>query len=124
MAGVVGLGGAGADEFAALGGVGFGEEAAEGDFGKIGVGVKFRAVFEGEFFGFDHRVQGVGRVVTEAGEIVVLEDVEHLKRGDALTVGRQLVDVVAAVVHGDGLDPGGGVLREVNRRAGSRRSRA
>ena len=46
-------------------------------------------------------------------EVEALEHVEHLQRGDALAVRRQLVDVVAAVVHADRLDPVAGVRREV-----------
>jgi hypothetical protein len=113
MAGVVGLRGARPDECAARGGVGFREEALERDFGKRRVGGEFRAVVEGEFLGFDEPVQGVGGVVASLRKIEALGDRAHLQGGDALTVGRKFVDVVAAVVDGNGIDPGGGVLLEI-----------
>ena len=46
-------------------------------------------------------------------EVVALEDVEHLERGDALAVRRQLPHVVAAVVGRDRLDPLGVVRGQV-----------
>ena len=98
-AGVVGLRGASPDEFAALG------------------GVEFRAVFEGEWLGFDERVQGVGGIVAPRREIEALEDCEQLEGGEALAVGRKLVDGAAALVHGNGIDPSGGVLFETRRAA-------
>ena len=116
-AGVVGLRGASPDEFAALGGGGFREEAREGDFGERGGGVEFRAVFEGEWLGFDERVQGVGGIVGPRREIEALEDREQLEGGEAPAVGRKLVDGAAALVHGNGIDPRGGVLFETRRAA-------
>lgn len=98
-AGVVGLRGASPDEFAALG------------------GVEFRAVFEGEWLGFDERVQGVGGIVAPRREIEALEDREQLEGGEAPAVGRKLVDGAAALVHGNGIDPRGGVLFETRRAA-------
>lgn len=98
-AGVVGLRGASPDEFAALG------------------GVEFRAVFEGEWLGFDERVQGVGGIVGPRREIEALEDREQLEGGEAPAVGRKLVDGAAALVHGNGIDPRGGVLFETRRAA-------
>ena len=98
-AGVVGLRGASPDEFAALG------------------GVEFRAVFEGEWLGFDERVQGVGGIVAPRREIEALEDREQLERGEAPAVGRKLVVGAAALVHGNGIDPSGGVLFETRRAA-------
>ena len=50
------------------------------------------------------------------GDVVLLEDVQNLQRGDALAVRRQFPDVVAAIAGADRLDPVGGVLLEVAQR--------
>ena len=47
-------------------------------------------------------------------QIEAFENVQHLQRGDALAVRRQLVDIVAAIVRRDRIDPGGGVLFEID----------
>lgn len=52
-------------------------------------------------------------MVAPRGESEALEDREHLAGGDAVAVGRKLVDVGAAVVRGNRIDPGGGVLFEI-----------
>ena len=67
----------------------------------------------GELLGLDHHVQRVGGVVAVLRHGKVLHDVEHGERGDALAVGRQLVDSPAAVGGGDGLDPLGLEVAEV-----------
>ena len=61
------------------------------------------AVGVGDFFGFDEEVPPVGGVGPEGGEVVGFEEVEHLEDGDALARRGDLVDVVAAVVGGDGV---------------------
>ena len=114
VAGVIGAGGAGGvDKPAPLGGVGLREQALQRNLGERRVGVELRAVLEGELLGLDQQVQGVGGAVAHLREVEAFEDVEHLERGDALRVGRQLIDVVAAVIDGDGFDPGGLVVLEV-----------
>ena len=56
----------------------------------------------GELLGFDHHVQRIDGVMPVLRHGKVLHDVEHGERGDALAVGRQLVDGPAAVGGGDG----------------------
>ena len=48
-------------------------------------------------------------------QIVRLEQVEHLQRGDALPIGRKLPDVVTSVIDRYRLNPSRGVLRKVSR---------
>ena len=78
-----------------------------------------RHVGIGELLGFDHDVQRGGGVVAVILEREILHDVEHGERGDALAVGRQLVDLPAAIGGGDRLDPFGLELREVLERVGA-----
>jgi hypothetical protein len=59
-------------------------------------------------------VQGVRRIAPDRAQIESFEDAEHLQCSDALPVGRKLVDVVAAVIDRDRLDPRRGVLFEVD----------
>ena len=67
----------------------------------------------GELLRLDHRVQRARRVKAPLADGELLEDVEHLQRGDALAVGRQLADLPAAVGGLDGLHPLGLELRQV-----------
>ena len=67
----------------------------------------------GELLGLDHHVQRIDGVVAVLRHGKVLHDVEHGERGDALAIGRQLVDGPAAVGGGDGLDPLGLEVAEV-----------
>ena len=59
----------------------------------------------GEFLGFDHHVQSFGAVVAILRQRKSFHHVEHLKRRDSLSVGRQFRDGPAAIVGGDRLDP-------------------
>ncbi len=83
-------------------------------FGEVGIG---------QFFRFDHGVQRAGlRGTAEVfAERKRLHDVEHFERGDALAVGRHLVDRPAAIGGGDGIDPFGGVVGEILRASSRRR---
>ena len=47
------------------------------------------------------------------GDIELLEDVEHLEGGEALGIGRKLVDLVSAIRRGDRFDPVRAVRREI-----------
>jgi hypothetical protein len=87
--------------------------SATGHLGELGVGVVRGPVLEGQLLRLDHQVERRGRLRAHALQVVGLQQVEHLEDGDPLAVGGQLPDVVAAVVGGDGLDPGAGMLPEV-----------
>ena len=67
----------------------------------------------GQLLGFDHHVHCVDGVVAVLGERKVFHDVEHGERGDALAVGRQLVNGPAAIGGRHGLDPLGPEVAEV-----------
>ena len=58
-------------------------------------------------------MQMVGAAEAGAAEVEALQDLQHLERGDALAVGRQLPHVVAAVVDAERFDPLGAVRGEV-----------
>ena len=75
-----------------------------------------RAVHERDAFGFSEEVQIVGAVVPQRGDVVALEDVQHLERHEPLRIRRQLVDVVAPISGADRLDPVGAMCREVGHR--------
>ncbi len=59
----------------------------------------------GKLLGLDHHLQRIDGIVAVLSHGKVLHDVEHGESGDALAVGRKLVDGPAAVGGGDGLDP-------------------
>ncbi len=46
-------------------------------------------------------------------KIIAFQDVEHLERSDALTIWRQLPDIVTAIVGRDWFYPGTGMIRQV-----------
>ncbi len=48
-----------------------------------------------------------------APDIVTLEDIQHLQRGDTLPVGRQFVHVVTAVIRRQGCDPLRGMFGQI-----------
>jgi len=54
-----------------------------------------------------------GRTETHGPDIIILHDVEHLKGGDALSVGRKFPDVIPPVVDRNGVDPLRGVFLKV-----------
>ncbi|MEZ6073819.1 MAG: hypothetical protein R3C10_26955 [Pirellulales bacterium] len=87
--------------------------AVDRHVGQIGIGVKAGPIGEGELFRLDEQMQVLGRVVSEATQIVGFEQIEHLQGRDALAIGRQFPDVVATKVRRDRLDPGVLVFGEV-----------
>ncbi len=91
----------------------FGVEPLDGDFGEVRVGVVAGAVFVGETLGFDLDVEGFGGLEAHAAEVEVFGDVEELEGGEALGVGGHGVDVDAAVVGDDGVEPLGVLGAEV-----------
>ena len=71
------------------------------------------AIGEGDPLGLDQQMQIGGGVVAERLQIVALENVEHLERHDALGVGRQLQDLVAAIRGRERLDPVGMIRSKI-----------
>jgi hypothetical protein len=72
-----------------------------------------------ELLRLDHRMQRLRRVESPLAQRKALEDVQHLQRGDALSVGRQLGHRPAAVAGLDRLDPFGLELRKIVERHGA-----
>ena len=70
-------------------------------------------VFESQLLGLDKGVDVIGADKAHAGDVIGFEYVEYLQRGDALSVGRQLVHIPAAVVGRHGSDPFRRVRRHV-----------
>ena len=64
---------------------------------KCRIGIEAGSIFEREFFGFDEEVQMVGAAEAGAAQGRTLEKLQHLQCHDALAVGRQLPDIVAAI---------------------------
>ena len=77
------------------------------------VGVKLGPIGERQFLCLGVKVDEVGRVVAHRGDVVLLEDVQNLQRGDALAVRWQFPDVVATIAGADRLDPVRGVSLEI-----------
>ncbi len=90
-----------------------GVEPVDGDFGEVRVGVVAGAVFVGEALGFDLDVEGFGGLEAHVAEVETFGDVEELESGEALGVGGHGVDVDAAVVGDDGVEPLGVLGAEV-----------
>jgi hypothetical protein len=67
----------------------------------------------GELLGLDHHVQRLRAMETETRERKALHQVEHHQGGDALRVGRNLVDRPAAIARRDWIDPRRRILRKV-----------
>ena len=84
-----------------------------GIFGEVRIGVVARAIFVGEALGFDLRVKRCGGLEAHAAEIEIFGDVEKLQRGEALRVGGHGVDVDAAIVGDERIEPFGVLFAEV-----------
>ena len=67
----------------------------------------------GELLRLDEVMQVRRRVVPHRLEVVWLENAQHLERGDALVVRRQLPHAIAAERNRDRRHPGGGVLLQI-----------
>ena len=80
----------------------------------VDVGHVAPGVGEGELLRLDLQVHAVGAVDRQRAQLEVLEHAERHQRDDALAVGRDLVQRVAAVIHGQGVDP----VRLVRRHVG------
>ena len=63
------------------------------------------AIFPGELLGFDEQVDVLGTAEAVLLQVIAFERVQDFQRGQALSVRRQLVNVVAAIIRLDGLDP-------------------
>jgi hypothetical protein len=98
------------------------EQLLHGNVGELRICVVRVEVRVGELLRLDHEVPVVRAGRPEVGEVDTvrgradLEDVEHLERREVLAGGRQLVDVIPVVAHGDGLDPLGLELGQVGPR--------
>ncbi len=96
----------GVDKFGALRGVGFVEQAGDGNFGEARIADVAAKVSVGEFFRFDGDVVGIGgaragisfRRSGVLAEREIFHDVEHFESGDALAIGGNFGDGPAAVV--------------------------
>ena len=81
----------------------------------VDVGHVAPGVGEGELHRFDLQVHAVGPVHRVRAQVEVGEDAERDQRHDALAVGRDLVQGVAAIIHIEGLNPLWPVRRHVGR---------
>ena len=97
-------------------GIWLGDQRRDRQRAKCRIGVIFGPVFIGELLGLDHQMKRLGRLRAQAFEVIRLEQVEHLQGGDALTIGRQLPDVVAAIIGRNGFDKRARMLGEIRLR--------
>ena len=86
------------DELPAFVGVLFGNELLNGNCGEIRVRIESSAVFERQFFCFDEQVSVESAAEAGIAKIKGFEKIEHLEGGNSLSVGRELPNVVAAIV--------------------------
>ena len=63
------------------------------------------AVGERKLLRLDHEMQRVGALCSHRLQIEAFHDLQHLKRDEAMSGGRQLVNIVAPVVRCNRLDP-------------------
>ena len=94
-------------------GVFLGQQAVQGPFDKIGVAGETVAVGIGDFLGFDHEVNCVGRVGSHGRKVVAADDVEHLEQQESLRRRGGLVDTVATVFGADGFANIGVMIVEI-----------
>ena len=94
-----GLGGV--DQGEALLAVFIGEQLRRG-LGKGRVGIEARGILKGEALGFGDMMQHLGAAALPLCKVNVLENIDHLQRGEALAVGRQFAQFVALAVMGAG----------------------
>jgi hypothetical protein len=86
-------------------GVVVGQQLVQRRLHEIRICVIFGEVFVRKPLGLDHHMERVCRSRPHGLEIITLQDLQHLKRRGPLAVRRQLVDVIAAILHRDRLDP-------------------
>jgi hypothetical protein len=101
------------DQLRAAGEVRVIEHLIDADFHRRRLGHEAVNVGECQLHGLDLQVLRVDAVHGQARHIEMAQDAQRDQRGDALPVGRDLVQRVAAVVLRDGLDPLGLVRGEV-----------
>ena len=95
----------GVDQFAAFGGVGFGNQFLHGHFHKFRVGVVLGAVFKSEFLGLRKQVYVPRRAEVLFPEFKTLQNVQYLQHIDSLAVGRQFPDIITPVVRRNRFNP-------------------
>ena len=101
------------DERGAFGRVALGEKLGDGNFAEARIAVVGLDVGVGELHGLDAGVEFGGAVRASGGGRELLHDVEHFEGGDAVAVGRQLVDGPIAIGGVHRLNPLGGVGSEI-----------
>jgi hypothetical protein len=93
------------DQLRPAGQVGAIEHLIDADFHRRGLGHEAVNVGEGQLHGLDLQVLRVDAVHGQACHIEMAQNAQSDQRGDALPVGWNLVQRIAAVVLRDGLDP-------------------
>ncbi len=102
---VIGGGPVRVDQGETFPGVLFRQQALQGQVGVIRVGVITGDILERQPLGLDHVVEHLRRIPRPLGQVHLLQDVEHLQGGKTLAVGRQFIQLVAAIVHLGRLHP-------------------
>ena len=91
----------------------FGKKIRQRHGHEVGIGQIAVPVEKRFLGGLDKNMIVVGAAFSQSGDIKVLKDVQNLKGGHSLTVGRKIAGLIAAVLHADGLHPFGPVRGKV-----------
>lgn len=89
------------------------------DFHAARIGDIAVQVGERQLHGLDLQMLRLHRIDRHVGQVEALADAQRDQRGDALPVGRDLVQLVAAVGAGNRLDPLGAVIAQIVQRHGA-----
>ena len=107
------------DESGALRRVCLRQQALHRDFGEPGVGVVTIKIGVGQFHGLDLLVQLHRALRSASVRLERAHDVQHLERRHALAVGRKFVNLPAAIVDGNRLNPFRGKVGQIVQLHGS-----
>ncbi len=91
----------------------FRDQPFDRHIGEFGVGVVDRAVLESQFFCLGQQMQMFDRIGLQFADIKVLQNIQHLQRGDSLAVRWNFPNVIAAIVGADRFDPVRRVIGQV-----------
>ena len=90
-----------------------GEQTRDGNVLDLWIGDVLVQISKPQLHRFNQAVQGRFAIVSHRLEVKTLNDVQREQGSDALSVGRNFVDIVAAIVRRNRLHPIRGVVSEI-----------
>src|ERR1051326_4075356 len=90
------------DELAAFLSVIVRKQSLVGDANEISVAEVFVPIGEGQLYGFDAGMDVSRAIVTESFEIIAFKEIQCEKLGGALVGRRVLINLVTAIIQGNG----------------------